>query len=254
MPTRRAQVVAISLPLALATVGSALHPVSRAMTHAGDGATPRERVTVRAAASSAPVAGPTIAPSVPAGVGLLPRSAATGTLDVRDRDATGDPRGSSRSGGDAGGPGGNGTPQDDGRHADHVGQNVDILLRADPALPRGAPVRLALSESENLVVVGVDVHPLDLRAAIELVKQVRAAYGRDLPGGSVRMSAPPHRPWTMRPSDAEPYEHLLQALLNAPMEEINGRPSARHNRFFEHPVVEVAVSDSTLTRLMESAP
>ena len=131
---------------------------------------------------------------------------------------------------------------------------VEILLRADPTLPRRAPLRLVLSADENLVIVGDRVDPLDLRAALELLKQVRTRYGRNIPGGSIEIAAPPHRPSTMRARDAESYEQLLWELARAPMEVINGRPAARHKQFQEAPAVEVAVSESTLTALLKPAP
>ena len=235
-PTRAARVVAISLLTALAMAASAFHPVRRATsTRASDPAAREPGDTVRPAASAAPMATPAT-PPVPANVGRLAAlAAATDTLAAPVR-APADTSAVERN--------------VDVRNLDD--ENVDILLRADLSLPGSAPVQIVLGRDENLVLVNdTIVHPLDLRAAIELVKQVRATYGQDIPGGALRIAAPPHRASTMRPSDAEPYAVLLRGLGNAPMEVINGRPAARHQRFGEHPVVEVAVSDTTLARLLQ---
>jgi hypothetical protein len=42
-------------------------------------------------------------------------------------------------------------------------------------------------------------------------------------------------------------------LLEAPLEVMEGRPAARHLRFQENARVEMAVSDSTLARLMKKS-
>lgn len=234
-PSRRAQVAAIALPLGFAMVGSAFHPVPRATTHAPDHAVTAETLPL-AAAVAAPVATPRVA-LVGTPVAARRQSFDTSLL------ARPEPTSLSivHSGGDIIRP-------------DDFTKNVDILLRSDLTLPSSAPVRIAMSQGENLVLVNDDVaHPLDLRAAIELVKQIRAKYGRDIPGDSVqiavaRNSAP------ARLSDAEPYAHLLKRLRDAPMRAINGRPAARHQSFGEHPVVEVAVSEETLAKLMRQSP
>jgi hypothetical protein len=128
---------------------------------------------------------------------------------------------------------------------------VEILLRADPTLPRSAPVQLVLSRDGNLVLVNDEVaHPLHLRTAIELAKQIRERYGREIPGGSVHIPVTLDGTPTMTRSAAEPYAHLLQLLIEAPLE---GLPAARHLRFEENAEVEIAVSDSTLAGLMKKS-
>jgi hypothetical protein len=151
-----------------------------------------------------------------------------------------------------------------GQRADRTAPDIDvkaddshpkylpILLRSDLALPGSVPIQVALSGEENLVIINETVaDPLHLRAAIELVKQVRAKYGRSIPGGTVHMPVAERAPST-NPRDAEPYAQLMDQLRFAPTEVINGRPSARHYTFQEHPEVEIAVSESTLARLMRS--
>jgi hypothetical protein len=118
-------------------------------------------------------------------------------------------------------------------------------------LPRSAPVQLVLSRDENLVLVNDEfAHPLHLRTAMELAKQIRERYGREIPGGSVHIPVTLDGTPAMTRSAAESYAYLLQSLRKAPLEAMEGRPAARHLRFEENAAVEMAVSDSTLARLM----
>jgi len=242
-PTRLRHAIALSLPIALALAASAFHAVPRPAPPVDGTTAAPERSTARETVSPALAAAPT-AP-VPASVRIASPDAARGVpgtggtqstaVSIVERDAA--PVG---------------LPQ---RATDSVRRHLPILLRADPMLPSSAPVQLALSEDENLVLVNERfAHPLNLRAAVELAKHVRGKYGRDLPGGSVRISVGPDDRPAGRPSDADPWSHLLAMLLQAPLEDINGRPAARHQAFEEHPGVEVPVSDSTLARLMKRSP
>jgi beta-lactamase regulating signal transducer with metallopeptidase domain len=259
-PTRRARIGAVSLPLALAVVGAAFHPVSRVATQSGDVAA-RERVPVQMAANPAPTAGSGTVPTMPARMEALPATAGAGVLasamdapvDTPAVERVAAPVASLQDGFHESLPETLAdTRSDHGRttQANHP-PYVDVVLRADPTLPRSAPVQIRMTRDENLVLVNDDVaRPLDLRVAIELLKQVRATYGRDVPGGAVQMSVPPRRVPGFGPRDAEPYSHLLAGLRDAPSEVINGRPAARQFTFGESPAVEMAVSDSTLARLM----
>ena len=111
-----------------------------------------------------------------------------------------------------------------------------------------------LSRDENLILVNDQfAHPLHLRTAIELAKQIREKHGREIPGGSVRIPVRLDGAPAMTRSLAEPYAQQLQALLQAPLEVIEGRPAARHVRFGESARVEMAVSDSTLARLLKKS-
>ena len=242
-PTRRAQAVAIAFPLALAMAASALHPVPRATIHVADDTAPGKSGAVRAAVSPAPAALRTTPPPEPARADTLPAAAATSTpADTAAASATPSLE-------HAGAPARNGELE-----AQEFRGNVEILLRADRTLPGSAPVQLVLSRDENLVLVNDEAaHPLHLRTAMELAKQIRERYGREIPGGSVRIPVTLEGNPTMTRSLAEPYAQLLQVLLEAPQEVIEGRPAARHLRFEENARVEMAVSDSTLARLMEKS-
>ncbi|HEX6371021.1 MAG TPA: M56 family metallopeptidase [Longimicrobium sp.] len=241
-PTRRAQVIAIALPLTLAMAASAFHPVPRATLRVADDTAPGKSGAVRAAVSPAPFR--TTPPPEPARVGTLPTAAATSTL-ADTAAASVATSGLEHAVVPA---------RNDVVRAHGLGGNVEILLRADLTLPRSAPVQLVLSRDENLVLVNDQVaHPLHLRTAIELAKQIREKYGREIPGGSVRIPVTLDGTPTMTQSLAEPYANLLQVLLQAPLEVIEGRPAARHLRFGENARVEMAVSDSTLARLMEKS-
>lgn len=243
-PTRRAQVITIALPLALAMAASAFHPVPRATIHAADDTAPGKRGAVRAALSPAPAPFGTTPPPEPARAGTPPAAADTGTL----ADTAAAP---------AATPGLDhavAPARNDVLQAQELRGNVEILLRADRTLPGSAPVQLVLSREENLVLVNDEAaHPLHLRTAMELAKQVREKYGREIPGGSVRIPVTLDGTPTMTRSLAESYAQLLRSLLQAPLEAMEGRPAARHLRFEENARVEVAVSDSTLARLMKKS-
>lgn len=241
-PTRRAQVVAIALPLALATAASAFHPVPRATIHVADDTAPGKSGAVRAAVSPAPAAFRTAPPPEPARVDTPPAAADTSTRVDTAAAPVATPGLEP-----AAAPARNGVLQ-----AHELRGNVEILLRADLTLPRSAPVQLVLSRDENLVLVNDEAaHPLHLRTAIELAKQIREKHGREIPGGSVRIPVALNGTPTMTRSLAEPYAQLLQVLLEAPLEVMEGRPAARHLRFQENARVEMAASDSTLARLMK---
>ncbi|HYR08922.1 MAG TPA: M56 family metallopeptidase, partial [Longimicrobium sp.] len=239
-PPRRAQVMAIAWPLALTMAAAAFHPVPRATIHVADDTTPGKSGAVRAAVSPAPAAFRTTPPPEPARAGTLPTAAATSTL-ADTAAASGLEHAVAPA-------------RNDVLQAQELRGNVEILLRADPTLPRSAPVQLVLSRDENLVLVNDEAaHPLHLRTAIELAKQIREKHGREIPGGSVRIPVALDGAPTMTRSLAEPYAQLLQVLLEAPLEVMEGRPAARHLRFQENARVEMAVSDSTLARLMEKS-
>ena len=243
-PTRRAQVVAIALPLALAMAASAFHPVPRATIHVANDTASGKSGAVRPAVSPAPAAFGTTPPPEPARAGTLPAAAAASTLADTAAASVATP-GLQHAVAPA---------RNDVLQAHALGGNVEILLRADLTLPRSAPVQLVLSRDENLVLVNDEfAHPLHLRTAIELAKQIREKHGREIPGGSVRIPVALDGPPTMTRSLAEPYAQLLQSLLQAPLEVMEGRPAARHLRFEENARVEMAVSDSTLARLMEKS-
>jgi beta-lactamase regulating signal transducer with metallopeptidase domain len=243
-PTRRAQVVAIALPLALAVAASAFHPVPRATVQVAGDTAPGKSGAVRAAVSPAPAAFRTTPPPEPARADTPPAAADTSTLADTAAASVATP-GLEHAAAPA---------RNDVLQAQELGGNVEILLRADPTLPGSAPVQLVLSRDENLVLVNDEAaHPLHLRTAIELAKQIRERHGREIPGGSVRIPVALNGTPAMTRSLAEPYAQLLQSLLQAPLEVIEGRPAARHLRFGENARVEMAVSDSTLARLMEKS-
>jgi len=243
-PTRRARVIAIALPLALAMAASAFHPVPRATLHVADDTAPGKRGAVRAAVSPARAAFRTTAPPEPARVGTPPAAAATSTLADTAAASVATP-GLEHTVAPA---------RNDVLQAHGLRGNVEILLRADLTLPRSAPVQLVLSRDENLVLVNDEAaHPLHLRTAMELAKQIREKYGREIPGGSVRIPVALDGTPTMTRSLAEPYAQLLQSLLQAPLEVMEGRPAARHLRFEENAAVEMAVSDSTLATLLNKS-
>jgi beta-lactamase regulating signal transducer with metallopeptidase domain len=240
-PTRRAQVIAIALPLALAMAASAFHPVPRATIHVADGIAPGKSGAARAAVSPAPAAFGTTPPPEPAGVGTPPAAAATSTRADTAAASVATP-GLDHAVAPA---------RNDVLQAQELRGNVEIVLRADRTLPRSAPVQLVLSRDENLVLVNDEfAHPLHLRTAMELAKHIREKYGREIPGGSVHIPVALDGTPTMTRSLAEPYAQLLQSLLKAPLE---GLPAARHLRFEESARVEMAVSDSTLARLMKKS-
>ncbi len=243
-PTRRAQVIAIALPLVLAMAASAFHPVPRATVDVADDTAPGKRGAVRAAVSPAPAAFGTTPPPEPARAGTLPAAAAMRTLADTAAAPVATP------GLEHAVP----PARNDVLQAHGLRGNVEILLRADLTLPRSAPVQLVLSGDENLVLVDDQVaHPLHLRTAIELAKQIRERYGREIPGGSVHIPVTLDGTPAMTRSAAEPYAYLMQLLLEAPLEVMEGRPAARHLRFQENARVEIAVSDRTLARLIKKS-
>lgn len=240
-PTRRAQVMAMALPLALAMAASAFHPVPRATIHVADDTAPGQRGAVRATVSPAPAAFRTTPPPEPARGDTPPAAAATSMPADTSAASVATP-GLDHAVASA---------RNDVLQAQDLHGNVEILLRADLTLPTSAPVQLVLSRDENLVLVNDEAaHPLHLRTAMELAKQIRERYGREIPGGSVHIPVTLDGTPTMTRSAAEPYAHLLQSLLKAPLE---GLPAARHLRFQENARVEMAVSDSTLARLMKTS-
>lgn len=261
-PSRGARIGAVSLPLALAVVGSAFHPVSRVTTPSGEHVAAREHVPVRMAANPAPTAGSGTVPAMPARIEAPPATEGADSLAAAMDAPAATPAVESvvaQAVSRQDGFGGSlpetvtDTRSDHGRTTPANRQPyVEVVLRADLTLPSSAPVQVRMTGGENLVLVNDDIaHPADLRVAIELLKQVRATYGRDIPGGAVQMSVPARSGRGISPRDAEPYSHLLAGLREAPTEVINGRPAARHYTFGESPAVEIAVSDSTLARLMK---
>lgn len=241
--TRRARVVTIALPLALAMAASAFHPVPRAAIQAAGDTVPGKSGAVRAAASPAPTASLTATPPEPARVGTPPAAAATSTLADTAAAPVATP-----------GPEHAGAPARV-LQAQELRGNVEILLRSDRTLPGSAPVQLVLSRDANLILVNDEAaHPLHLRTAMELLKQIRERNGREIPGGSVHIPVALDGAPVMTRSLAEPYTQLLQSLRQAPLEVVEGRPAARHLRFEESAAVEMAVSDSTLARLMNKRP
>lgn len=251
-PTRRSRAVMIGLPLTLAAAGSAFHPVVRTATGDGVSAAAPQGASARTAVNERSIAlAPVPAPSGALTVESIVAAAATSQArpDAAPPAGAGEPVPAIASSGDTA------LQPPHFPRADTILRNVEILLRADLTLPSDSPVRVVLSREENLVLVNDGFAlPLDLRSAIELLKQIRAKHGRDVPGGSAEIAVASSRERPMSRSAAEPYAHLLTGLLNAPMEVLNVRPAARHQLFEEHPVVEVAVSDSTLARLMRRSP